>query len=75
MLLTSQTHVALDNSLERIVGQSGMLVNAVRIGQDDDERIATTTRKLMLDAKLPEMRKQYWPRVAYSWNAGRWSMT
>ena len=58
VLLTSQTHVALDNSLERIVGQSGMLVNAVRIGQDDDERIATTTRKLMLDAKLPEMRKQ-----------------
>lgn len=58
VLLTSQTHVALDNSLERIVGQSGMLVNAVRIGQEDDERIAATTRKLMLDAKLPEMRKQ-----------------
>lgn len=58
VLLTSQTHVALDNSLERIVGQSGMPVNAVRIGQEDDERIAATTRKLMLDAKLPEMRKQ-----------------
>lgn len=58
VLLTSQTHVALDNSLERIVGQSGMSVNAVRIGQEDDERIAATTRKLMLDAKLPEMRKQ-----------------
>ncbi|MBU2289077.1 MAG: protein kinase, partial [Gammaproteobacteria bacterium] len=58
VLLTSQTHVALDNSLERIVGQSGMAVSAVRIGQEDDERIATSTRKLMLDAKLPEMRKQ-----------------
>lgn len=58
VLLTSQTHVALDNSLERIVGQSGMPVSAVRIGQEDDERIAASTRKLMLDAKLPEMRKQ-----------------
>jgi serine/threonine protein kinase len=58
VLLTSQTHVALDNSLERIVGQSGMPVNAVRIGQEDDERIAASTRKLMLEAKLPEMRKQ-----------------
>lgn len=58
VLLTSQTHVALDNSLERIVGQSGLMVNAVRIGQEDDDRIAMSTRKLMLDAKLPEMRKQ-----------------
>jgi len=58
VLLTSQTHVALDNSLERIVGQPGLSVDAVRIGQEDDERIATTTRRLMLDAKLPEMRKQ-----------------
>lgn len=58
VLLTSQTHVALDNSLERIVGQSGMSIDAVRIGQEDDERIAASTRKLMLDAKLPEMRKQ-----------------
>lgn len=58
VLLTSQTHVALDNSLERIVGQAGMPVNAVRIGQEDDERIAASTRKLMLEAKLPEMRKQ-----------------
>jgi superfamily I DNA and/or RNA helicase len=40
VLLTSQTHVALDNSLERIVGQSGLAVSAVRIGQEDDERIA-----------------------------------
>ena len=58
VLLTSQTHVALDNSLERIVGQSEMLINAVRIGQEDDERIAASTRTLMLDAKLSEMRKQ-----------------
>lgn len=58
VLLTSQTHVALDNSLERIVGQVAVPVDAVRIGQDDDDRIAASTRKLMLDTKLPEMRKR-----------------
>lgn len=58
VLLTSQTHVALDNSLERIVGQSDLPVNAVRIGQEDDDRISVITRNLMLDAKLPAMRKQ-----------------
>lgn len=58
VLLTSQTHVALDNSLERIIAQAHIPVNAVRIGQENNERIASSTRKLMLDAKLPEMRKQ-----------------
>lgn len=58
VLLTSQTHVALDNSLERIVKQSGGTVNAVRIGQEGDDRIADSTRKLLLDAKLPELRKK-----------------
>jgi len=58
VLLTSQTHVALDNSLERIVKQSGGSVNAVRIGQEGDDRIAESTRKLLLDAKLPELRKK-----------------
>lgn len=58
VLLTSQTHVALDNSLERIVKQSEGAVNAVRIGQEGDDRIAGSTRKLLLDAKLPELRKK-----------------
>jgi serine/threonine protein kinase len=58
VLLTSQTHVALDNSLERIVKQSGGTVNAVRIGQEGDNRIADSTRKLLLDAKLPDLRKK-----------------
>lgn len=58
VLLTSQTHVALDNSLERIVGQTAIPVDAIRIGQDDDDRIAASTRKLMLDTKLPEMRRR-----------------
>jgi serine/threonine protein kinase len=57
VLLTSQTHVALDNSLERIVKQSNGSINAVRIGQKENERIADSTRNLLLDAKLPELRK------------------
>jgi len=58
VLLTSQTHVALDNSLERIVGQSIIPVEAVRIGQDSDDRISASTRKLMLESKLPDMRRR-----------------
>ncbi|WP_172705261.1 AAA domain-containing protein [Variovorax paradoxus] len=58
VLLTSQTHVALDNSLERIVGQTNIPVDAIRIGQDDDDRIAASARKLMLEIKLPDMRKR-----------------
>lgn len=58
ILLTSQTHVALDNSLERIVGYTKGLVRAVRIGNETDERISASSKKLLLDAKLPEMRKE-----------------
>nr|WP_312988420.1 AAA domain-containing protein [Comamonas koreensis] len=58
VLLTSQTHVALDNSLERIVSQSGGKVEAIRIGQREDDRIAQSTRELLLDEQLPVLRKR-----------------
>lgn len=58
VLLTSQTHVALDNALEKIVGQTDIPVDATRIGQEDNDRIAASARKLMLDSKLQEMRKR-----------------
>lgn len=58
ILLTSQTHVALDNSLERIASVSGGTIQAVRIGRPDDERIAETTKHLLVDNKLPVLRKQ-----------------
>lgn len=58
VLLTSQTHVALDNSLERIVARSGGTVEAIRIGQREDERIAASTRRLLLDEQLPAWREQ-----------------
>ncbi|WMY08079.1 AAA domain-containing protein [Paraburkholderia phenoliruptrix] len=57
ILLTSQTHVALDNSLERILKESSADVRAVRIGHEDDERISENAKMLLLDRKLPVMRK------------------
>lgn len=57
VLLTSQTHVALDNSLERIAKESKGAIEAVRIGHEDDDRIAESTKKLLVDNKLPVMRK------------------
>jgi len=58
ILLTSQTHVALDNSLERIAKEGGDQIRAVRIGHDGDERIAASSRMLLVDRKLPLMRKE-----------------
>lgn len=58
ILLTSQTHVALDNSLERIAKVGGEQIRAVRIGHDGDERIAASSKALLVDRKLPLMRKE-----------------
>ncbi|WP_321947858.1 AAA domain-containing protein [Paraburkholderia sp. J10-1] len=57
ILLTSQTHVALDNSLERISNLSEDSVRAVRIGHDDDDRISESAKRLLIDRKMPGMRK------------------
>lgn len=57
ILLTSQTHVALDNSLERILKESTDDVRAIRIGHPDDIRISEKTKALLIDKKLPVMRK------------------
>lgn len=57
ILLTSQTHVALDNSLERILKESKEEVRAIRIGNESDERIAEKMKELLIDRKLPAMRK------------------
>src|SRR5207249_3064167 len=55
ILLTSQTHAALDNSLERITAAED--VRAVRIGHEDDERIASTMKALLLDRRLPVLKR------------------
>ena len=57
ILLTSQTHVALDNSLERILKESKEDIRAIRIGNENDERIPDSTKALLIDRKLPAMRK------------------
>lgn len=58
ILLTSQTHVALDNSLERISKESDGSIRAVRIGHDGDERISQFAREMLVDRKLPLMRRE-----------------
>jgi hypothetical protein len=57
VLLTSQTHVALDNSLERILKESNEEIRAIRIGNESDERITEKAKTLLIDRKLPIMRK------------------
>jgi hypothetical protein len=50
ILIVSQTHVAIDNALERLA-DSG-LSGVVRIGRVDDERVAESARHLLLDVQL-----------------------
>ncbi len=50
VLLSAQTHVALDNVIERLrVRQS--TINIVRIGRVDDQKIGISSRDLILDRK------------------------
>lgn len=52
VLLTSQTHIALDNALERLQGILAGLDQQwqiVRIGRKDDPKIAKTSRSLLLE--------------------------
>lgn len=50
ILIVSQTHVAIDNALERLV-RTGVN-NIVRIGRRDDDRVADSSRSLLLDEQL-----------------------
>ena len=52
ILLTSQTHIALDNALERfqtIVAERRWDIQMVRIGRKDDKRVGQSSRKLLLE--------------------------
>lgn len=50
ILLVSQTHVAVDNALERLqaAGVSGL----VRLGKDDDPRISSSVQPLLLEQQM-----------------------
>lgn len=51
ILLSSQTHIALDNVIERIVELDGS-IDIIRIGRTGDTRIAESSRGLLLDQKV-----------------------
>lgn len=51
ILLVSQTHVAVDNALVRLVDAG--LDNVVRLGRPDDSRIAEEAQPHLLDQRVP----------------------
>jgi len=53
VLLTSQTHVALDNALEQLTALAPGL-KCVRIGRRNDARVSDSVRQLLLENKADE---------------------
>ena len=53
ILLSSQTHIALDNVLERVAEVNGSL-DMVRIGRQDEPRISSFSRGLLLERRVDE---------------------
>jgi len=58
ILLSSQTHIALDNVLERVIDRVPEL-DVIRIGRTDDPRISEVCRPLLLEYKV-----ESWARKA-----------
>ena len=56
ILLTSQTHVALDNAVERLL-KIDKAIKIVRIGRLEDERIAKSIAGLLLENQMDDWRK------------------
>lgn len=57
ILLTSQTHVALDNALERLRSQAPA-IRAVRLGHVGDARVAEAVQPIVLERRLEEWRER-----------------
>lgn len=57
ILLSSQTHVALDNVLERVLKRNASL-DVVRVGKVDDPRIAEVCRPLLLEHRIETWAKK-----------------
>lgn len=51
ILMSSQTHIALDNVLERVAAMD-TTVDLVRIGRADETRISDTSKKLLLENRV-----------------------
>jgi hypothetical protein len=57
ILLSSQTHVALDNAVERLQQYQGNL-KIVRVGRLEDSRIAASVRPLVLENQMESWREE-----------------
>ncbi len=57
ILLSSQTHVALDNAVERLQKFQGNL-KIVRVGRLEDSRIASTVKPLVLENQMESWRRE-----------------
>ncbi len=51
ILLSSQTHIALDNVLERVAAMDAS-VDLIRIGRADEPRISDASKKLLLEKRI-----------------------
>ena len=70
ILLSSQTHIALDNVIERVI-QLDSEIDVIRIGRTDDERISETSRALLLERRVETWINQV--RAAAEADMARWA--
>lgn len=70
ILLSSQTHIALDNVIERVV-QLATGLDIIRIGRIDDERISEESRRLLLERRVEAWIDQV--RAASESDMKRWA--
>jgi hypothetical protein len=70
ILLSSQTHIALDNVIERIV-ELDPAVDIIRIGRTDDARVAESSRGLLLELRVEAWIEQV--RGAAETDMARWA--
>ncbi len=70
ILLSSQTHIALDNVLER-VSKVAPGLDMIRIGRSDEPRIAESSKALLLDRRVEGWIKEV--RVAAEADVERWA--
>ncbi|MBR1220928.1 protein kinase [Bradyrhizobium sp. U87765 SZCCT0131] len=70
ILLSSQTHIALDNVLERIT-ETGLPLEMIRIGRSDETRISDLGQKLLLEKRVEAWIKEV--RKAAEADMQRWA--
>lgn len=71
ILLSSQTHIALDNVLERVAKVAPSL-DMIRIGRPDEPRISEASKRLLLDRRVEGWIKEV--RLAAEKDMERWAL-